>query len=290
VGTITASIAAGYPFFVFLSAVPLTENVAILLYTLLAVVLIKSRESLRFRDAALTGLVLGLASLNRPQALGLIALLPLLVLDIERPWKARLRWLCLTIAIALLVLTPWAIRNRIVVGGWFPVSLQAGGVLYEGNNPFTQTAIDKLDAGARGWYNDPRYGEGLSGLGPLEADRAAFGLATDFMWSHPATTLGYSLQKARIFFSPYAHPIAKLSWYPVFVLSLFGFFSTRREWRRLLPIYVIIIQTILTAAIFTSMPRFRAPVEPFFLLMAAVAGHTLWRGIVTPETPRPAAP
>jgi len=44
-----------------------------------------------------------------------------------------------------------------------------------------------------------------------------------------------------------------------------------------LPIHLLILQTVLTAAIFTSMPRFRAPVEPFFLLMAAFALHQLWQ-------------
>lgn len=280
VAVIAALVAAGYPFFVFLSAIPLTENVAILLYTLLAAVLIKSREGFRLRDAAFTGLVVAFAALNRPQILGLIPFLSLLVLETVYPWRVRLQWLGLAIGVALLVLMPWTIRNRMVMGGWFPVSLQGGGVLYEGNNPYTQTAIDKLRAGARGWYNDPQYGAGLSGQGPVEEDRRALQLAIDFMRSHPGKTIGYSLQKIGIFFSAYQHPVAKLSWYPIFAFSLLGFLWTRRQWRRLLPIYVLIFQTILTAAIYTSMPRFRAPVEPFFLLMAAFGGYRLWQVIV----------
>jgi hypothetical protein len=163
------------------------------------------------------------------------------------------------------------IRNRLVIGGWFPISLQGGKVLYQGNNPYTQTALTRLRDGERGWYDDPRWGAGFEGLPPLEADRLAFRLAIAHMREHPAVTLGYSAQKAQIFFRAYSHPAAQVSWYPVLALSLLGFLWTAGRWRELMPLYLLILQTLLVAAMYTSMPRFRSPVEPFFVLMAAVA-------------------
>ncbi len=278
VGIVAAVLAALYPFFVFLSAVPLTENLAILLYTILALCLTKSDRAHTPKHAAVTGCVLGLAALNRPQILGFIPLLAVLPLvETVQPWAQRLRWLGVTVACTAAVAAPWVIRNHSALGGWFPISLQGGSALYQGNNPYTQTALSRLEAGARGWYNDPRYGTELAGLAPLEGDRKQFHLAMAFVREHPAETLRYSAQKVTIFFSAYHDIVARASWYPVFAASLLGFLWTAKRWRQLLPILLLILQTVLTAAIFTSMPRFRAPVEPLFLLMAAFALQQLWQ-------------
>jgi hypothetical protein len=83
----------------------------------------------------------------------------------------------------------------------------------------------------------------------------------------------------------YANPVATLSWYPMFALSLLGFYWPAGRWRQLLPVYFLIVQTILTAAIFTLTPRFRAPVEPFFLLMVAYAVSGLWKRRVVLHSP-----
>src|SRR5262249_16948524 len=138
---------------------------------------------------------------------------------------------------------------------------------------YSETPIKRLLGGARGWYDDPRMGDSLKGLSPADADRQALHLATGFIWHNPLKAAGLALQKSVIFFSSYDNPIARISWYPLLDLSLIGFWLTRRQWRRLLPAYLLTLQTVLTAALFTSMPRFRTPVEPLFLLMAAVAIH-----------------
>jgi len=283
VGMLAGVLAAVYPFFVFLSALPLTENLAILLYTLLALLLTRGSKHLTIKHAALVGGLLGLAALNRPQILGFLPFLALLVvLDKQRSWRDRIKWMAVATACSAATLTPWLIRNHRVVGGWFPVSLQGGAVLYQGNNPYSQTALTKLSNGARGWYNDPRLGSDLAGLTPLETDRQAFHLAVDFMRQHPSQTFLYSVQKVGIFFRAYDNLVARASWYPLLVLGLVGFFWTLKHWRRLLPVYVLIFQTLLTAAIYTSMPRFRAPVEPFFLLFAAYGLHRIWKRAEAP--------
>ena len=277
VGLLAGILAAVYPFFVFLTVIPLTENLAILLYILLAL-LLTAKDGLRsIPHAALTGCVLGLAMLNRPQILGFFPFLALLAfVGAKWPWQERLRWIGTALACSAAIVTPWIIRNHGVVGGWFPVSLQGGVALYEGNSPYTQTALSRLWAGDRGWYNDSQWSAELAGLSPIDVDRKALHLAMAFIYRHPGRSLAYSLQKLGLFFSAYDHPVARASWYPVFALSLLGFFSTAERWRQLLPLYLLILQTALTAAIFTSMPRFRAPVEPFFLLMAGVLLHRLW--------------
>lgn len=277
VGILAGVLVACYPFFIFLAAVPLTENLAMPLYAFLALVLTRGAFSGSWRQAVATGCLLGLATLNRPQILGFIPLLiPLVALGWGTAQAAKLRNLALMIACWAVIVAPWSVRNYVVFHRWFPVSLQGGSALYQGNSPYTQAALTQLEHGSRGWYDDPRWGAELAGLAPVDADRAAFDLGIAFVREHPVQALDYAAQKLWIFFSPYDHPLSQASWYPVLALCLLGFWWTRCNWRRLLPIHLLVAQTILTAAIFTSMPRFRTPVETFFLLLAAAALQRLW--------------
>ena len=271
IGVVAGLLVVVYPFFIFLAAVPLTENLAIPLYVVLALALTGDGTGSSVKNAIITGLVLGLAALNRPQILGFFPLVILIACLGDRGWAARTRWVTVVVLCSALVVAPWVIRNRVQLGRWFPVSVQGGLALYEGNNEHTQTPLSRLWNGARGWYNDPQFGAGLSGPTAADVDRQAFHLATAFIREHPGRALSFSLQKVGLFFSAYAHPVARISWYPLLVLSLLGFSLTAAKWLTLLPIYLLTLQTILTAAVFTSMPRFRAPVEPFFITLAAFA-------------------
>jgi 4-amino-4-deoxy-L-arabinose transferase-like glycosyltransferase len=276
IGVVAGLLVALYPFFIFLAAVPLTENLAIPLYVLLALALCGDGAGSSVKNAIITGLVLGLAALNRPQILGFFPLVILIACLDDRGWAAGTRWVTAVLICSTLVMAPWVIRNRIVLGKWVPVSTQGGWALYEGNNRYTQTALSKLWNGARGWYDDPQAGSGLTGPTAADVDRQAFHLATAFIGEHPSRALWFSVQKVGLFFSAYAHPVAEMSWYPLLGLSLLGLFMTAAKWLTLLPVYLLTLQTILTAAVFTSMPRFRAPVEPFFIILAAFAVCHLW--------------
>jgi 4-amino-4-deoxy-L-arabinose transferase-like glycosyltransferase len=277
VGILAGFLVAAYPLFVFLAAVPLTENLAMPLYSCLALALARGATTAAPRHALASGCLLGVATLNRPQILGFLPfLLPLVTLGWGSTWPAKFRNLALMVAVWAMIVAPWTVRNYALFGRLIPVSLQGGSALYEGNSPYTQTALTQLERGARGWYDDPRWGRELAGLSPADVDRQAFRLAVEFITEHPMRVIGYAAQKVGIFFSAYDHPLSWASWYSVLALSLLGLWWTVREWRRLLPIHLLVVETLLIAAVFTSMPRFRAPVEPFFLLLAAVALQRLW--------------
>ncbi len=272
VGILAGVLATVYPFFVFLAAVPLTENLAIPLYCFLALALVRGATAGDWRYAVASGCLLGLATLNRPQILGFLPLLvPLVAVAWGSALREKLRNLALMVGCAAVIVAPWSVRNYVVFHRSIPVSLQAGSALYQGNNPYTQTALTHLEHGARGWYNDERWGGDLTAASPVEVDGQAFRLAAAFMRAYPGQALDFAMQKIGIFFSAYDDPISRASWYPVLALSLLGLWWTAHDWRRLLPIFLLVAQTIVTAAIFTSLPRFRAPVEPFFVLLAAVA-------------------
>ena len=277
VAGVSGLLAALHPFFLFLAAVPLTETLAITLYTWIALALLRLRASPTPARAIVAGVLLGLASLNRPQLLGFVPFVIVwawLALDTDR--RRALGTALLVLLAWGLCLAPWTARNYGLFHRVIPVSLQAGSTLYQGNNPYAEVPLRRLREGARGWYNDPRWGEPIEGLAPLEADRRALRLALDYIRAHPGAFVSYAAQKEAIFWSAYDHPVHRLSWYAVAALGVTGLVLTRRRWRDLLGVHLLIVETALVAMVFTSMPRFRAPVEPFLLVLAAVTVVQLW--------------
>jgi hypothetical protein len=60
----------------------------------------------------------------------------------------------------------------------------------------------------------------------------------------------------------------------IFILAALGFLATLQRWRELLFIYLMILLTIAECMLFYGIPRFRAPIEPMLILLAAGA---IWR-------------
>lgn len=100
-------------------------------------------EGGRPRDAALTGIVAGLAGMSRPTVL--VALVPLVVwwLWRSRPRSLGLRRAALAVAAAALVVAPWTLYVSQLYGGFVFMNMTGGIVFWYGNNPAaTGSAID----------------------------------------------------------------------------------------------------------------------------------------------------
>jgi hypothetical protein len=98
------------------------------------------------------------------------------------PWPLGRRLLVLA-AGALLIVSPWTLRNALVLGEFVPVATNAGGVLYRANNPR-----------ASGGYTD-RGEVDLSNLGEVEADREGKRLAKEWILGNPAAFLKLGFEK-----------------------------------------------------------------------------------------------
>lgn len=272
VGLLAGLLAGFYPFFVFLASIPLTENLAILLYVALVILLLKTRDTARGTHAGAAGAVLALAALNKPTILGFLPLLAAWFLFSFRFHLARgASLLGLTLLTATLVMAPWTARNYVHFGALIPVTTQAGWNLYEANGFHTDYAVALLEQGTTGWYDRKDIGLPLQGLAPLEAERKARSLALQFMRAHPMKFAELALRKSRIFWGAYPHPLHQLSWGIMSVLGVVGILLAQSRWRDLVLIYLLTLQTASIPIFFTAMPRFRAPIEPFLILMAAVA-------------------
>ncbi|MBI3270609.1 MAG: glycosyltransferase family 39 protein [Planctomycetes bacterium] len=107
----------------------LTETPTLTLATFAAWWLVRTRRQPTPRRQAVLGALSGLLLLLRAQMLGFVAVAGLLAAAAEAGWRRRLRALVLGACAAALVLSPWWVRNWLVLGDFVPLSRQAGGYL-----------------------------------------------------------------------------------------------------------------------------------------------------------------
>lgn len=272
VGLAAGVIAASYPFLVLVSTLPLTENLSVVLYVLLAICLSRVQDRRRRLDALGAGVILGLAALNKPTILAAVPLLAgwlLLTAGENRKQAATLAILLLAGTVATLV--PWNVRNYHRLGAVFPVTTQAGAALQMANGYHADYPLSRLENGAAGWYDEPGSGVPVDGLSAFDADRKRRDVAWQFIRTHPAKFLEQSVRKLRVFWAAYPHPVHRVTWAGLALLSLAGVFLTRGNRRRLMPMYLLILQLALVHAVFVVLPRYRLAIEPFLIVFGAYA-------------------
>jgi len=138
----------------------MTETVSGALVTLTVLLAARHADGGRDRDAALTGLLLGVSGLVRPQVLALAPLVALMAAP-STAWKARARTVLIMGAMACAVVLPWTARNCAQLDGCALVSVNGGSNLWIGTDPT-----------AEGNYRDLRFGEGCDRTrGEVSKDR-----------------------------------------------------------------------------------------------------------------------
>ena len=121
-----------------LSYHPLWLRATALVFTIAAAS--RYRDTPSHRRAAELGLVLGIAALARTTFLALpIAILPW---ALERERSPRVAHASLALAVAAVVISPWIIRNRIVLDAWIPGTTSSGYALLVGNHPGANGTMD----------------------------------------------------------------------------------------------------------------------------------------------------
>lgn len=257
--------AALYPFFVFHSLLISSETIFLLLLSVFFLAVLERTAG----GTVLSGFIAGLCHLTRPTVL---AFLP--VVWIWQGLSARIRWRHVLISAILLALTilPWVARNRAVFGTFVVGTSGSGHVLLEGNNPYNETG------GIGG--DDLRYLEGLpAGMGEIERDRWERDKAIDNILDDPGRFLRIAGRKFVRFWSlwsnapAYDRPLFRwvslLSFGPVLVLSLLSIPVFRRDRGRLAIVWLFIGYYTVLHMITIGSLRYRLPLEPLLLALAA---------------------
>lgn len=276
-GIVAGTLSIGYPFFLLLVHLPLTEGLSIFLCLALLYLLYQSdAQEKGWKDLPGLGCMLGLILLNKAANITIMSCLLLWSVSCGNriSLKKGVMRMLIVIGFATLTILPWTLRNYQVTGALIPVNSNGGWTLYLGNNPYTHKNLEALEQGrSNGWVPPKEVFQPFSDLKFTETaawEARSIQLARDFVLKDPLRFLQLAWRKLKIFWSPYNHIFDKITWIPIFLLSLFGMYRSLSSWRQQLLVYSLIISAMLIPIFFTSMPRFRAPLMPFLMMYSAV--------------------
>jgi 4-amino-4-deoxy-L-arabinose transferase-like glycosyltransferase len=281
-GILAGIISCGYPFFLLLVHLPLTEGLSIFLTLVLmtlfflyqASVKEKPKRSYEFVWIAGIGIIFGLNLLNKASN---IIVLPCLVFwsifCIPDPLKKRIIKLVTVVIVAVIMILPWTIRNYRIIGMFVPINSNGGWTFYLGNNPYTEKNLDALEQGtSNGWIPPKEVFIPFADISFADTqiyEKRAVRLGMNFIRKNPGKFGEFVFRKLRIFWSAYPHILDKISWYSIALLSVIGVYYSIFRWKRHVLVYLLILSSMIIPIVFTSMPRFRAPIMPFLIIYGA---------------------
>lgn len=195
-----AALVALSPYFIFFSALVLTETLftSMLAWSMVLLTLDRNRPRRAAVGWWLGVMVLALSAHVRPSAVALPVLLGVvatlaLPLPLVAPRKLRLHAGAAALLVTVLVLLPWAWRNHVVLGRWVWTSTNAGITLYDGLHPDATGASDQSFV--------QRMPE-LRTMNELDRDRYLRGLALESAKRDPARVVRLAGVKLARMWSP----------------------------------------------------------------------------------------
>jgi 4-amino-4-deoxy-L-arabinose transferase-like glycosyltransferase len=230
-----------------------------------------------------TGVLLGVTILTRPNT---ALMLPLVAIWAIGHFWGRWRTLaqaCTIPLVTILVFVPWTIRNYLVFHAFIPIATSGGAGLLQGNNDVVVS--DPRYFGYSVWDTSiPEYRDILMSAGTeVERDRRARKLAIQWLRDNPDKW--WFLIRAKFwrsltpFLQPHSPPLHRigmlLGWGPVLLLFALAFFPTLitclRNGQPGWLLHLGILHYVLASLIFFGYARYRQPVEPLCIILAAVA-------------------
>ena len=280
---------------------------ALTLLGALAAALQHRRSTHRWRWALLAGFLGGLTILTRANALVLLLPLALAV------WTVRPRWSINAlgvpaglVVVALVTVAPWPIRNAIVFDRFIPVSTQFGSALAGTYND--QARLDKENpASWRSMRHLPEYRgfyARLSQTPEPEAEDILRRNSKAYIREHPTYVamvawwtsrrmldlggLDWSRHTAStISVGPRWANAGVFCFWAFAVLALVGAFTRRA---RRTPFFVWLIPILLYLSVVflvVETPRYRTGIDPFVVMLAALALRRALQAVEDRERPRP---
>jgi len=293
-GILAGLLLAIYPTAIFFDGLIQKSSLDLFLVALilLLIALVRDRQS-RGRIAAL-GLAVSLLALNRENARVIypVVIAWLLFGFRSAPVRRRAEWTAAFVAAALAVLLPVGYRNYRVGGAFLISTSQFGPNFYIGNHAGASGSYEALVPG-RG---DPVYerddatrlASAASGraLSPAEVSDYWSGQAFSFIRSQPRQWLALVGKKIALTFNAaeitdtesieayatYSWLLRGLLWLDfgvVLALAALGCWARRRDWRQLLVVYGVFAALALSVAAFYVVSRYRHPLVPLVLVLAA---------------------
>jgi 4-amino-4-deoxy-L-arabinose transferase-like glycosyltransferase len=317
IGLLAGLIACVYPALYLYDGWLYTESLYTFLLTAICycVLRIQRDGGRRRRLWLLCAVLLALLSLTRPN--GILVLALVVAWTIFLTWRKLLRSRVLVNAgvaaiVALLLISPWSIRNYLVSHSFVPVATGDGTVLLGAYNDQVLADPNNLGSWINPLHTNPQVEQILQPF-PLytctascEATREEVSKKAAEQWitSHLSVMPTLLLYHVRNFWTPYTREadlpmerfpalpasqalrtMSETFPVPIFLLAAIGLIVTlKRFWRELIFAYLVILCTLGEALVYYGSSRFRAPIEPLLVLLAA--GALWWLTAKAPGTLR----
>jgi hypothetical protein len=233
------------------------------------------------------GALFGLTALSNPSVLSTLPFL--LLLALYRARRSGGRWLlygALTAVAAIVVLTPWTVRNYRALGILCPVRDNFWLEVYDDNSG--DASLDPSSA-----HPDANPAEMQKWLSMGEAGflKDKHDLAVNYIHQHPEFVIRKTMRRAFYYWTGFwslsAQELKEQPYEPgnIFYVCCISFLMLRgvlRLWRRncaaALPYLILIAVFPLTYYITHSLMDYRQPIEPAILVLA-VSGALPWRSM-----------
>jgi 4-amino-4-deoxy-L-arabinose transferase-like glycosyltransferase len=286
-GFLSGLVSACYPLLVYLPCRFLSENLMVFLLPAGLILLHAGARDPSWSKSAAAGMVFGLAALTRPMMLAApIFLLPWFFLGRPR-WP--LRHTTGFFLVFMLTVLPWTARNYALYEQLVPVTTNGGHTFWGANSPWAQGGW-KIPPAV--WQGEPVLSYDISKRADLaediRQDRRFLIEGARWIRENPGRFLGLLPKKLYRFWhfrqqseteevsSRLMDAASLLSYGPVLVFMLAGFFAAFRLWPVTLPLYLIYLLFTVNTLVFYGDLRMRAPLEPLIIAFASYGLIRTW--------------
>ncbi len=286
-GLISAIIFALFPEMILLPLKFVAES-WLLLWTMLIFWLgIKYSETRKRWTIVICGILCGVAALTRVSALAYpIGLILWFVL------KGRYsRRLVIDSALLLLLtaatITPWTVRNCLVMDKFVLIRTNFWVNAWRGNFPGSTGTARNSDKILHDLALDPEYREIIDPLllgDEINREESYKRLALQHITDDPLRYIDLSLKRLFYFWTidpthpMTGHPLYWVPWFLLLVFSIFGAVTVRSLWYDYSFWYLLFVITTAVYCLMLVLPRYRIPLIPGLILLAASGVYHLTRG------------
>lgn len=302
IGIFAGIVGAIYPFLYVYDGLLYSESLYIFLLLAFCYTLYHLQRTPHLSLMVTSGVLLGLLSLTRPNGIALLGLFVvwagamgwIRVLS----WRIAIKSVLVVALLSLVFIAPWTIRNYKVTHTLVPVAVGDGKVLLGAYNYETADPIYQHGYYAGLWIIPSESTPWIASRFPKDCARSCEVTrdntykADALQWiqehlssmpfllgQHFVNTWEVVPQEADLAINRF--PDRDSSRFVVlmmetitpivFALALLGFVVTSERWRDLLFVYFMILLTVVQSVVYYGIPRFRAPIEPLLILLAAGA-------------------
>ena len=309
-GVFAGLLVAAYPHLVYLSALfeyPQTLGILFMASFLLA--LYKFLESRRTSMLFIASLLLGATILTLPTLLIFVPIFALLVLRRDVDWRRNAIYLATAAAGVMITVGSWTLRNYVAYGHVVVVNAASGVNFWAANNEAyarwgKQGSVPMCTGphGVTSYCLEHRQIQAelqkrkLSRVDYVFAhEQAAWNAGMKFVRESPAQFISLSFRRFITLWSPWPDAvhtgaarggsgrdaISAITYLPVVLLACVGLWMSAREyWRKLIPVYALIVVFVAPFTVFLPTMRYRLPIDFLLAIFAAIPLARLWRHLV----------